>query len=61
MSKEKGANLTFVDKNLQAPLIAVAYFNNTEAAEMLFYGSAIQSEPFLFIHADLLVTDNEIS
>lgn len=46
MLKEKGANLTFVDKNLRTPLVTAVYFNNTEAAKMLFQGSPIQSEPF---------------
>jgi hypothetical protein len=43
--KEKGANLTFVDKSLRMPLITAAYFNNTEAAIMLFHGSANQNDP----------------
>ena len=50
--KEKRANLTFVDKNLRTPLITAAYFNSTEAAIMLFNGSANQNDPFLFIDTD---------
>ena len=55
--REKGANLTFVDKSLQTPIIMAAYFNNTEAAKMLFHGSANQKDPFLFIDTDLLMSD----
>ena len=56
--KDKGANLTFVDKSLRTPLLTAAYFNNTEAAIMLFHGSANQNDSFLFIDTDdLLISE----